>query len=350
MVRLVTFRQIPFLISLSLLVGVTLLYYFFPLRHLILVTGWISAPIIILSIFTFVIVLIAFFRTSFVDPGIFPREIYDPPPVDPLQVTSHIQVKIRGCDYKLNWCETCRFYRPPRCSHCSVCDNCVDGFDHHCPWVDNCVGKRNYKYFFYFLISLTVHILFGCIVSVITIVLYRDSLTQVIVEMLLIAFVIIVLLFVLPLLGFHCGLILKGRNTHEHVTGKFKSQRHNPFDLGVVTNCIAISCAPSRPKYLRYKSIATNQIPVLEKYRSINSEPLNDSPLCEQNSSVLSTLETTNNSLSQFSMGNSSMDHGCSTDPIVYEFPVNSIQQTPYGIKDTDDKQHKTIINNLSHK
>eukprot|EP01057_Protomagalhaensia_wolfi_P003219 Protomagalhaensia_wolfi_Nauph_80__3218@NODE_327_length_2778_cov_148_512596_g246_i0_p4_GENE_NODE_327_length_2778_cov_148_512596_g246_i0NODE_327_length_2778_cov_148_512596_g246_i0_p4_ORF_typecomplete_len112_score11_46DHHC/PF01529_20/1_4e24_NODE_327_length_2778_cov_148_512596_g246_i0317652 len=50
-------------------------------------------------------------------------------------------------------CRTCKIPRPGRSKHCRFCGACCCKYDHHCIWVNNCVGLLNWRLFLGFLIS-----------------------------------------------------------------------------------------------------------------------------------------------------------------------------------------------------
>jgi hypothetical protein len=77
-------------------------------------------------------------------------------------VTSVTDEVMKKCarEYKIEFkrCDRCYIVRTPRVHHCSVCKGCIMKMDHHCPWINNCVGQFTQKFF----IQFCYYCLLGC--------------------------------------------------------------------------------------------------------------------------------------------------------------------------------------------
>ncbi|KAK1807020.1 hypothetical protein P4O66_004848 [Electrophorus voltai] len=67
-----------------------------------------------------------------------------------------------------NWCPYCKVVRPPRAGHCRICGVCVLRLDHHCVWINSCVGQANHRSFLLMLVFFLLTSLYG-----ISLVLHR---------------------------------------------------------------------------------------------------------------------------------------------------------------------------------
>lgn len=54
------------------------------------------------------------------------------------------------------WCFRCNNHKPRGTHHCSICERCVLHMDHHCIWINQCVGLHNHRYFFLFVVFVWI--------------------------------------------------------------------------------------------------------------------------------------------------------------------------------------------------
>jgi hypothetical protein len=107
---------------------------------------YIAAGVVALSLVTFVL-------ASFTNPGI----------VHPANVDGYARL-YRYDDFVYSAgreCGTCALPKVARSKHCRVCDRCVARFDHHCIWLNTCVGERNYRWFFAYLLTNVILLWYG---------------------------------------------------------------------------------------------------------------------------------------------------------------------------------------------
>ena len=252
----------------------------------------ISAIIPTLIFLLYLLTIYLLIKVSFCDPGILLRF---PLKNNIIEDKKDRRIFQLGYIQKYKFCSSCSIMRPLRSTHCGDCNNCVEKFDHHCPWIGSCVGKRNYKYFFGFLLNLNILlilIIIFCLYNIFKRIseisknngnnninnLIAYSLTDVIMSIYLIIFEGITMIFVTGLLFYHYKLIKRNITTKEEIKNFFENPQSNPYSRNDKYVNITKSLFPLKQKRSLldiFKKGFLNIIPYIDE-EEINKQKNND--------------------------------------------------------------------------
>lgn len=249
-------------------------------------------PILVVAIALTVLDVFFLFLTSSRDPGIVPRNTRPPECDDTFEMntpsmewvngrTPHLKlprtkdVIVNGHAVKVKFCDTCLLYRPPRASHCSICNNCVERFDHHCPWVGQCIGIRNYRYFYMFVTTSTILCIMVFVVSWINLVRENHRVLKAmsgdVLSVFLIVYCFIAVWFVGGLTLFHFYLISTNQTTYENFRYRY-DKKENPYNKGLIKNFQEVFFTRIPPSKLDFRAF-------VQEDEIMTSEPTDDDPI-----------------------------------------------------------------------
>lgn len=237
------------------------LFFVFVCPHLVPRLG---ATVVTIPVYAVIVCLTTLFIASSIDPGVIPR---GHPSLEPVgEEPKATTLTINGKSLTVRWCTTCHIVRPPRASHCSDCDRCIEKFDHHCPWVGNCIGKRNYRFFVMFLLSATFLCAYVFSFSVLRIVWLSDVEPGVVdailespISLVLALYGFFIFWSVGGLFAYHMYLTSIALTTHEEMKSTFSSG-NSPYSVNVLYNYLDVWCPPCYPSHQPASESTPNRI------------------------------------------------------------------------------------------
>ena len=149
---------------------------------------------------------------------------------------------------RLKFCFSCMIFRPKRSIHCRTCNVCVEMFDHHCPFISNCIGKRNYVFFWWFINLLWIDVVY--IIAIVSHDIerrrtayqgqdgldmstsYGETFKNLPLAPLVLIFCAFVLVILTALVVYHFYLGSTFQTTYEHRKNTFRDYFWRPFDTG----------------------------------------------------------------------------------------------------------------------
>ncbi|KAM7000545.1 palmitoyltransferase ZDHHC15B [Tautogolabrus adspersus] len=136
-----------------------------------------------------------------------------------VEIAKKLPIFTRTQSGAIRFCDRCQVLKPDRCHHCSVCETCVMKMDHHCPWVNNCVGFSNYKFFLLFLsYSMLYCVFIAATVFQYFLKFWEGDLPNGPAKFHVLFLMFVALMFFVSLLflfSYHCWLVAKNRSTLE---------------------------------------------------------------------------------------------------------------------------------------
>ncbi|XP_021293072.1 LOW QUALITY PROTEIN: probable protein S-acyltransferase 6 [Herrania umbratica] len=222
-----------------------------------------SILIVSICLILTVMVLVNLILVSAIDPGIIPRseQSISLEDIGTSKGTRRKKVTVNGVQMKLKYCRICRIFRPPRSCHCAICDNCVEKYDHHCPWVGQCIGLRNYGFYWTFLITALVFFIYIFAFSCWRIHQGMSETGTGLFGMLrncpetlaLTVFSFAAIWFLGGLSIFHSYLIATNQTAYENFRYRYEGSS-NPYDKGIISNIKEVLFAPLPPSGVDFRA------------------------------------------------------------------------------------------------